>query len=248
MAYEFYLGLDVPDDTDHATVTITEKMSEDETGHEEPIEYRLRELAKLPLHSDGEEPGEEAANRIQTLLVDEPYIGRTILVVNKSNDAGQMMLDRLQEYGLTSFGVALSDSDAAVQEGSGFSLDGGDDAAQNESSFFVSEQALVSNLEQLHRRNRLILPPSNPHISSVAQGLQSYRARTDAEDSVEDGEELDTEASAPSRAIRENTFVRSAALACWLGEQHDFDPTTHLTDFRPATGEIKQNMRPDTAS
>lgn len=242
MAYEFYLGLDVPDDGTEAVVSLIEKENEDETGHEEPVEYRLRVLDKLPLHSESDEPGEEAANRIQSLLTEQPYTGRTILVVNKTNEPGQMMLNRLQEHGLTSFGVALTSSEAAAQEGSGFSLGGGDNAAQNESSFFVSEDSLVSNLERLHRKARLILPPSNQHTSSVAQGLQSYRARADADASRDDDEQPE----APARTIQNNPFVRSAALACWLGEQHDFDPTNHLADFHPTTGEMKQEMRPDT--
>ena len=239
MAYEFYLGVDAPEEQEVATIALVEKEDEDEKGHQEEVEYRIRELLQLDLaEEEGELQPEPVVGRIQDIIADRPFTGRTILVVNRSNPRGQGVLDALQEQGLTSFGVSLNEGEGATQAGSGISLSSGDEAEPDENNFFLGEDTLIGTLDRLYRKGRLILPSNNKHVSAVADDMESHQVYLD---SAEAGEEV---ASAPTYT----TFSRSTGLACWLGEQHDFDPTRHLADFRPTTGEAKREIRPDTAS
>lgn len=239
MAYEFYLGIDAPSDEEKVTVSLVEKENEDETGQPEEVEYRVREMLQLDLErEDGDVNADPVADRIQTIIADEPFIGRTILVVNRTNEEGQAVLDTLQEHGLTSFGVILTGEGEPSQEGSGVSLSGGDDAGRDEASFYVGEDTLVEVVNGLYRRRRFYLQQNNDHASAVADDLERYKSAIDA------AEAGDEQAGQPVSSF--NAFTRGVGLACWLGEQHDFDPTTHLADFQPTTGEAKREMRPDT--
>ena len=239
MAYEFYLGIDAPEEEEAATIALIEKEDEDEKGHQEEVEYRVHELLQLELtEKEGELQSGPVVERIQDIIADEPFTGRTILVVNRSNPRGQGVLGALQKQGLTSFGVSLNAGEGASQAGSGLSLSSGDEAEPEEANFFLAEETLIGTLDRLYRKGRLILQSNNQHASTVADDMESYQVYLD---SAEAGEEA---TSVPACT----TFSRSAGLACWLGEQHDFNPARHLADFQPTTGEAKREIRPDTAS
>lgn len=227
MAYEFYLGVDVPDEADVVTLSLLEKENEDEAGHPEEVEYHVHDL--LQVEGDHDERGrvvfDDAAERVKSLIADTPYTGRTIVIVNRSNQHGQQMLDTLQEHGLTALGAVFTDGEGAGQEG-------------GESNFFVAQDTLAEVLGGLDRQRRLTLPQNSKYASSVVNDLESYQSSVDASAS---GDE-----EAGEGPIAYSTFTRSTGLACWLGEQHDFDPTEHLADFQPTTGEAKRELRPDT--
>ena len=68
-------------------------------------------------------------------------------------------------------------------------------------------------------------------------------------DAVDQDNDAPTDASEEApRQHPHATFVVSAGLACWLGEERSFDPTEHLAGDPPTTGEAKRLHRPDTAS
>lgn len=246
MDYAFYLGADVTDD-DQATLSLIEKATEDEN---EEATYHVRDVAHVEAEPGEEETFDALVDRVQNLVAESPYTGRTVLVVNRTSERGRALLEAFNERGLTPIGVALTGGAGAAQEGSGLKLEGGDRAARDESGFYVSEYDLVGHLDDLQREGRLKWEENTEEVSKVARGIESYRARVDAADAepettrqteVEQQEE-------PPRAEAHDTHVVSAALACWLGEEHTFDPTEHLKGDPPTTGEAKRMIRPDTTS
>ncbi len=284
MPYAFYLGIDVTEG-DEATLTLLEKTAND--AHDEAV-YHVREIRRARAEpEDKEEVGYAAddvapalVDEVQTLLAEAPYTGRAVVVVNRTNARGYGLLVALTKRGLTPMGVDVTGGKGAAQEGTALERDGGDDAARDESSLFVAEEQLAGRLDRLQRTGRLKWDLHTEEASTLAHGLESYRAREDEADSAPDAEALgeaehsgaaledveaenreaaedvEAEDAAPRRRVQENpphaeahtSHVLSAALACWLGEEHAFDPTEHLGGPAPTTGEAKRQIRPDAAS
>lgn len=271
MEYAFYLGVDVDGD---AVLTLVEKQADDAA---DDASYHLRHLERVDLVEDEDET--PVTDRVQALLAEAPYTGRSVVVVNRTTQNGQVLLDTLNERGLTPLGIHLAVGEDAAQEGGGMQLEGGDDAAEDESSFFVSELALVERLVELHRDGRFIAEqPGSDHASKLVQGLQRYSSYFDELEATEEAEaigeaesadiplsEVEEEAGAggvgdedeaassseltetEERDVEYDHITISAALSCWLGEEHAFDPTVHLSREIPDTGEVKRERRPDTA-
>lgn len=269
MAYAFFAGLDVHDHD--ATLALVEKEADDPDA---AATYHVRRLDQMTGLAGADETHEALVDRVQGLLAGAPYTGRTVLVVNQTSALGRAIQGELTERGLTPVGVAFTGGEAAAQEGSGLDLGGGDDAAADAASFFVAERTLAGRLAALERAGRLVLSQDNEErMSDLAHALQDARARTGGAEAGTDAEapgeaeaagaaqaDVDATDEAPEAggtpnpsedAAREESFgplVRSAGLACWLGEERSFDPTVHLGGEAPTTGEAKRLHRPDTAS
>ena len=218
MATEFYLGLDITND-DQATLALVEKATEEP---DEATTFAVRRLERI----DGFGPAKAVAEYAQDLLVEAPYTGRTILVVNKTDPAGQDVLDALTEQGLTPIGIVLSGSDAATQTDSGLARTSGGDPTEDTSGFMVSEHELVDTAQKLFRSGTLKLSQNeSENVSHLAQGLQSYRVRAN-----EAGEALNAIEGTPRRDADHAGFVLSTALACWLGAQRTFNPADYMQE------------------
>lgn len=285
MAYEFYLGVDVTeaDGEPTATLSLIEKSDEDPDGKEvdDPVYYIRRIEQTTDLSGDGDDAdGAHLADRVQNLLAQQQFVGRGIVVVNRTSEAGQVALHALTERGLAPIGIAITGGTSVAQEGTGLELSGGDSAVPEESRLFASERALAERLLRLERAGRLHMEQGNAgdHVSDLAHGLQSYRADLDTGEATEGAETLgeaqeaegdpgqvDTQdesaanaveaddreserSEAPPRTAAHSTFVISAGMGCYLGEERSFDPTEHLTGNAPTTGEAKREQRPDVAN
>lgn len=218
MAHAFFLGVDgVPDDGEafvEATHTLLEKEQDDSDA---AATYRLDHIRH---HSDGVS-AEDLADHLQGLVADRPYIGRTSLIVNRGHDAGQALVDALEDRGLDP--VA-----ATITGGSGTTA--GD---TDETGVHLGGVDLVRTLTDLHREARLILEGHTSETGSrLARDVQALAERLDEADG--DLEALGRATEGPS-FDPEATHVTSAALAAWLGTERSFDPSQHLKES-PQTG------------
>ena len=234
MPYEFYLGIDTPSDDAPSPEgkglvvwTLLEKETPDVGAHdgEEP-RYHVR----LVQHGGADLEPEALADRVQTYLTQDPYPGRTGIVVNRASKRGQAFYDAFAETGLSPIGVTVTTGKSAIE---------------GEDGIVVSERQLVARLDGLYHDGRLELPQENSEkASQIAQGLQSFRRAVGEEGSegfVED------ETSTP-RAGEHDVHLLSAALAAFVGEERSFHPTEHLSGDAPTTGRAKRMARPDVTS
>ncbi len=184
MAYAFFAGLDIKDHD--ATLALVEKEADDP---HDAATYHVRRLERIGDLADADEPHERLVDRVQNLLAEAPYTGRTILVVNQTSSLGRAVQGELTERGLTPVGVELTGGGAAAQEGSGLDLGGGDDAAEDAASFFAAERDVAGRLAALERAGRLVLSQDNEEaMSELAHGLQSVRALAGDAEADEDAE------------------------------------------------------------
>lgn len=236
MAYAFYVGIDVTDDR-KGVISLVEKAS---TGEDENVKYRIHRIDSI----EDNQNDEQIAARVRDMIAESPYTGRTSVVVNKTTDPGQMVVNRLIQTGLTPIGVIISGGDSAAQTGTGMARTSAGVITHDTSGFMVSEHVLVDCIERLYQEGRTELPREDSDSASLlSQGLQSYRARAH-----EAGEALEHISEEPRRDADHSEYVISAALACWYGEQqHSFDPAGSLEEFQPTTGEAKRKIRPDSA-
>lgn len=235
MAYEFYLGIDVHTDDEGAAryaVSLLEKDQENGSAS-----YRLHDLRRL------EGSAAEIADEIQNQISEDPFVGRTICVANATEKIGEEMHRALKERGLSPIAFRISGGDAATQTGSGLGLEGGDSAGTDEPGLQISEHHIVSNVEEIYHDGRFDLTAvKSDEPSHFVHGLDRYRL-----EAREPGQEgLDSISPEPTRATENADLVLATGIACWLAEQHSFDPTEHLTGEAPPMGEAKREMRPDT--
>lgn len=227
MAYEFYLGIDGHNPgggrLEFATSLIEKR------GNKEEASYSVRSLRR---HS--EESIEGALESIIDELRNDPYVGRTVCVVNATEKPGQRLHKELTRRGLSPLRVTLTGGDTSADQGRALTFTG--------EGAYVSEHEIVSLLEEIYRSGRLeTTPADSDEISGLTQGLEDYHVK-----STPKGEALDEPDFAPSRAGKNADLVLAAGVACWLGEQHSFDPTEHLAEEPPPVFEAKREMRPDT--
>lgn len=216
--YEFYLGIDLTDERKEAVLTLVEKSTRDEDGASNYRVHRIEPVQPRAL----DEPLPE---HIASLIAGDPYVGRTIIVVNTTEQSGEELLERLQDAGQPATGIVLG---------------GGDFEVEMEEGLMASEHDVVQSVEELYHDGRLRLEDEKTEGASLlARGLQSYRARAH-----EAGDALESITAEPRRNADYASFVLSAGIACWVGEERRFDPTEHLAP--PAIGEAKRRMRPDT--
>lgn len=200
MAYAFYLGIDITDEETGPTATLS--LVEKEKDDPQPeVRYHVRTIERTD-DLEGDDPDDEhhafagLATRVQDLLVSEPQeVGHSIPVVNATGEVGQAALRAIQSRGLTPIGITLTGGEAAAQGGSGLDLqDSGDDAADDDASFFVSEADLCGRAVRLETQGRLTIEQeATRYASDLAHGLQSWRTRVDTSEQTEEAEALGEE-------------------------------------------------------
>jgi len=212
MAHAFFLGVDVvPTDEDrsHAvTYALFEKTTEENDG----VTFRLDHMRH---HSDVDS-ADALAGHLQGLVADQPYIGRTSIIVNRTADFGQALLDALEERGLDPVAASLTEGTgvaAGETDEIGVHL-GGVDAART--------------LADLSRDQRLVIDSHTTETASrLARDVQVLAEQLDEADG--NLEALDVSSPGPSYDP-EATHINSAALAVWLGTERSFDPSQHLKE------------------
>ena len=222
MAYAFYLGLDAAPE-EGTVLALVEKNADEGATDREEATYHLRDLQAL----GDADPGAVAA-RVQDLMAETPYVGRTLVVINQGADAD--VLEALEERGLTTIGVTITGGGAATQQGTGLTLDGGDDADVQDAGLYVSEEDLVVGLQDLRSTRRF--DTGDEHLENVdrlMEGLRTYGLDEGARHARAE----------PQRDARHSGHVLATALACWYGEQRPFDPTEALAGPPPPMGDAK---------
>lgn len=201
MPYEFYLSIDVTAEPNDATLSLVEETYD---GRGDEAIYRIRHLA----HFDASASSEKVAERLRDRLNEEPYIGRTTVVINRTDGVGQALLDQLQQTGLSPQGMIVTQGDAK---------------AENKSGLFVSERELIRSVQNLYFSGRLKLPEqSTEETDELVNGLQVFLDGTG-----DDGTLLEV-IEADDRQTLHHDFIFNVAMACWLAEQHAEDPTMGL--------------------
>lgn len=235
MAYEFYLGIDAYSDDDGAAKYAVSLLEKDQDDGE--ATYRLHDLRRLDGSAD------EIASQIQVQISEDPYVGRTICVANATESVGEEIHRALNERGLSPIAFRISGGDAATQTGSGLDLEGGDSAGSDEPGLQISEHHIVANVEEIYHDGRFDLTGVKSYEPSrLVHGLDRYRL-----EAREPGQEgLDHIQPDPTRDTENSDLVLATGIACWLAEQHSFDPTERLSGEAPPMGEGKREMRPDT--
>lgn len=217
MAHAFFLGVDAIDGEDdraaECTLALVEKTDEDG----DDMLYRVHRI------SQQSEPDAAAiADKVQELATDSPFIGRTMFVVNQRTSLGNTIFAELQDRGLAPVGALITGGMGAVA------------GTTDEVAVDVAEHDAVRRLASFYRDQKLQLDHlESEEASNLAHGLHSYDFSTPDESGQEMPEEPSEE---PARVEQHDTVVLSAALACWIGSERTFDPTSHLKEDVQTTG------------
>jgi hypothetical protein len=210
MAHAFFLGVDLEerDASVDATLTILEKEQEADATPSFRLDHARRRAEDTP---------DALADRIQSLVAERPYIGRTNIVVNRSADAGPALLDALSDRGLDPVAVTLI---------------GGDDAAPGEpddEGVSLGRVDAIRTLAELRRDGHLVVEDHTTEAAShLARGLQRAAEVLDEADGNQDTPEA---AGSTLDPLGESgPHVVSAALAAWCGTERSFDPSQHLKE------------------
>lgn len=210
MAHAFFLGVDFADTDDalDAILTVLEKEKEETEAR---ASYRLDHVRR---HSDIAS-ADDLADHIQGLVAEQPYIGRTSIVVNRAGDAGQALVDALANRGLDPVAVTLTDGSGAVPAG------------RDEVGVQLGTSDAVRTLAELYRDRRFgIDDHATEAASALARGMQRAAERLDEADANQDTPEA---AGSVLDVFNEaDVAVTSAALAAWVGTERTFDPSQHL--------------------
>lgn len=215
MPYEFFLGVDPDDDTDAVTLALIEKSKYPD---EKMTTYHVRSL----LQRDGtDEQG--IARFIQNMVTDEPFVGRTSVVVNCTDRRGRRLVLSLTEEGLSPIGVTITGGDSAGLSGPGIVMDR---KGSGQGGFIVSEHDLVSALEDLYESGQLDMNQDSPEVSLLGDGLLDYMKKAN-----EAGVALQHIDREPARQGLHDSIVLGTALACWYGDQVSLDdPAEHIEE------------------
>lgn len=213
MAHAFFLGVDgTPSEegsSDEVTITIFEKSKEPADGEST---FRLNHINH---HADVSSV-DEFADYLQGFVADRPYLGRTNIIVNRSDDFGQGLIDALEDRGLAPVAGTLT---------SGTGATAGD---PDEVGVHLGVSDAVRALVNLYRDERLVL---EGHTTETAS-----RLTREVQNIAEDLDEADGDAETPGGTNVELSFdgsdlhLTSAALAAWLGQERSFDPSQHLKE------------------
>jgi hypothetical protein len=211
MAHAFFLGVDVADERSDDPGAVTLSLVEKEQNNEASAVFRLDRVTH-----EAEAPDVGVlADRIQSLVAEAPYIGRTSIIVNRRTEAGQQLVDALDERGLDAVQATMTGGQGATA------------GAPDEVGVHVSEYDAVDTLASLYRDGRMELPgAASEDTSRLARGIQSFIEMTDNGPADEPSTVDDT----PRRREAYDSHVTSAALATWLGTERSFDPTQHLKE------------------
>jgi hypothetical protein len=218
MAHAFFLGVDVGAAADgplDATLTILEKEKESTDGT-----ARFR-LSYIRHHSDVTD-ADTLADHIQGLVADQPYIGRTSIIVHRGTESGQALVNALKARGLDPVAATLTDGSGMVP------------GETDEVGVTLGTADAVRTLAELHRDGQLAIDDHTTEVASeLARGVQRAAEALDAAD----GDQDTPEAAGSRLDVLDDVAspVRSAALAAWCGTERSFDPSQHLKED-PQTG------------
>lgn len=219
MAHAFFLGVDVADEQSDEPGAVTISLVEKEQDRdEEAATYRLDRIT----HESEAPAVDDLADRLQSIVAESPYIGRTSIIVNRRSADGQALVEALEDRGLAPVRATMTGGRGAAA---------GD---TDEVGVHVSEYDAVDTLATLYRDGRMELPgAASEDASRLARGIQSFVEMTDnGQGATESPADLD---DVPQRREAFDNHVTSAALATWLGTERSFDPTQHLKED-PQTG------------
>lgn len=209
MAYEFILGVDVVAPGGSPLTMVLTAVEKADNNASDP-HYRVDRLDLV----DGIEDVDAAAEYLQSLLSQKPYVARTVPVINQTAEYGQAVRTALQDRGLAPVGVTLSEGTTTVSGNRG------------EMNAAVSVRRAVDTLRQLYHDGRVDLQAQQDTeaASRLVRAIEWFsESGTD-----EQGEERRvTMALTPDEGNYEPVMV-STMLACWLGEEQTFDPTERL--------------------
>jgi hypothetical protein len=232
MDYEFYVGINVLPEAG-TTVSVIEKAA----GKGEDPHYHTRHIQKI---QNGAGPA-DVARRIREIISNEPFAGRSIVVVNETEKQGRELARELAAGGLTPVGVHVSESDGATQlQHSLTREETGDIPRESTGGFIVGRSTLVGTLVDLHQSGQFrIEQPDGAAGDALMAGIGHHADTLD-------GERAGNRRFEPLHNDEEDAFVLSAALAAWFGEQRNFDVSEGLGGEPPPTGEVRKELRPDT--
>jgi hypothetical protein len=218
MAHAFFLGVDLEahESSVDATLTVLEKEEQADGAPRFRLNHARRRVEDTP---------EALADRIQGLVAERPYIGRTNIVVNRSATPGPALLDALSDRGLDPIAATLSGPGGTAAGESG------------DEGVTLGRVDAIRTLAELHRDGRLVVEAHTTEAAShLARGLQRTTEVLDEADGTQDTPEA---AGSTLEALGESgPHVVSAALAAWCGTERTFDPSQHLK-------EQPQTRRPD---
>ncbi|MFB6249090.1 MAG: hypothetical protein ABEL97_11020 [Salinibacter sp.] len=210
MTHAFFLGVDLEerDSAVDATLTILEKEQEANAAPTFRLDHARRRAEDTP---------DVLADRIQSLVADRPYIGRTNIVVNRSAGPGPVLLDALSDRGLDPIAVTLTGGSGTVA------------GEPDEVGVSLGTADAIRTLAELHRNGHFIVEDHTTEAAShLARGLQRAAEVLDEADGNQDTPEA---AGSTLEPLGESgPHVVSAALAAWCGTERSFDPSQHLKE------------------
>ena len=222
MAHAFFLGVDLHGETtDDATFALLEK---EKNPDDEAAQFRLDHLR----HVSDIDSIEELADHLQGLVSNQPYIGRTSLIVNRGREAGQALVEALRNRGLDPVAVTLT------------SGRGGATGERDEVGVQLGTIDVVRGLVDLYREGRFVMEEhSREAASRMARDLQhAFEVLDEAE-----GDEASGEAPGSLQEVEDaEPPLTSVSLAAWLGQERSFDPSQHLKNT-PQTDASRSTTR-----
>jgi hypothetical protein len=213
MAHAFFLGVDVVPTDEEDSPDVTHALFEKSTeGNDDEATYRLDHIRH---HTDVASAG-DFADHLQGLVAEQPYIGRTSLIVNRATAFGQALIDALDDRGMDSVAATLTESSGVAA---------GD---TDEIGVHLGGVDAVRTIADLHRDGTIAFESHTTEVASrLARDVQALAEQLDEADG--DMEALGQLTTGPS-FDPEATHVTSAALAVWLGSERSFDPSQHLKE------------------
>jgi hypothetical protein len=212
MAHAFFLGVDFADTEPDAPIDAVLTILEKEKGETDvEASYRLDHAR----HHTDVDTAEDLADHIQGLVADQPYIGRTSIVVNRASEGGQALVDALKNRGLDPVAATLTAGSGAVPGG------------RDEVGVQLGTSDAVRTLAELYRDRRFGIDDyATEAASELARGIQRAAERLDEADGNQETPEA---AGSTLDGFNEvGPSITSAALAAWVGAERSFDPTQHL--------------------
>lgn len=220
MDYQFFLGVDAVESNDGPSTALTLVEKEAGDGERRPT-YRIHLVERGT-------DAEALPDRIQDVLTQDPFIGRTVPVVNRTMDAGQAVLDELDDRGLDAIGATLTAGSASVS---------GD---TSEMAVEVSAQQMVDQLADLYHAGGLDV--SLQQEREATSHLVRTVERFGSEGADSDGRVLRDEMGTTPANGAYDALVVSAGLACWVGSQYAFDPTAGLKERPEGLGTPRRDV------
>jgi hypothetical protein len=213
MAHAFFLGVDVAPAGEGDSPDVTHALFEKSTeGNGDEATYRLDHIR----HHTDSASADDRADHLQGLVAEQPYIGRTSLIVNRNTAFGQALVDALENRGMDPVAATLT-------KGSGVAA--GD---PDEIGVHLGGIDAVRTIADLHWEGKVAIESHTTETASrLAREVQALAEQLDeAEGNIEA-----LGASTPGPSFDpEATHVTSAALAVWLGTERSFDPSQHLKE------------------